>query len=302
MNVRKTAGKVKLVLLLFGLKSERQRVAALDMDCPQCGRKPCGLYLTAKKATAYFVTLGTLQKKYEMGCVHCDCFWNIDQELGASLHEKLKDNPATKTLDALGANSLLSALASKVVPAPTIKLPEDAVPCSAPPLSQKDKVEALIKAARKGDLHTVKHLLKNGVEIDARGNYGETALYAAAEEERDKMVAYLLGQGAKADVREKASGATVLHTAAGEGKTRVIEAILDDKAGRELLNAGDRAGFTPLMRAVDRGETEAVKLLLRYGADVHARSHTGMTARMRAFTMGDAEIETLIRQSEASRH
>lgn len=72
--------------------------------------------------------------------------------------------------------------------------------------------------------------------------------------------------------------------AAGDGDTRVVNALLDRGVD---VNATDSLGFTSLYFAARYGHTDTVKLLLARGADVTAKSSWGgYTALMAAITSG----------------
>ncbi len=86
-----------------------------------------------------------------------------------------------------------------------------------------------------------------------------------------------------------------LMTAAGNGKTAEVKALLDQGAN---VNARDSLGFTALMFAAKSGNTSTVKLLLENGADVNAKSRMlGYTALINAAAFGDEEmVRVLIAQ------
>src|SRR5205814_5812642 len=66
------------------------------------------------------------------------------------------------------------------------------------------------------------------------------------------------------------------HMAAQASDVRRVREILD--SGPSHLNRGDRAGGTPLHRAVAASARDVVKLLLDRGANIHAIHGTGAGA------------------------
>jgi ankyrin repeat protein len=102
----------------------------------------------------------------------------------------------------------------------------------------------LMDAARTGNAEAVKALLAAGADVNARGEYGFTALMAAAK-------CY----------------------------TEAVKALL--AAGADV-NAKDADGNTALMAAAKKGRTppETVKALLAAGADINAKNNKGETALM----------------------
>ena len=89
-----------------------------------------------------------------------------------------------------------------------------------------------MKEARKGHLARMAKLLDAGVDVDARGKFGQTALMQAVFSGQTEAVRYLLGRGADPRL------------------------VSDDGAG-------------PLFFACVRGDSEIADLLIRHGADVN---------------------------------
>jgi len=180
-----------------------------------------------------------------------------------------------------------------------------------------DQGDALVEAARKGDLKQVQDLLNQGVNPDSRDKYGSTAIAAAAYQgdSRKDVIELLLNEGADpvvglnsvsaiyerslqpphdeivkllihevANVNVRLRGGypndeTLLIWAIGRVPTDVIRLIIDKDPD---VNAGDDSGHTALMKAVSRGEDEIAMLLLEKGANVNARTKKGWTALMGA--------------------
>lgn len=103
-------------------------------------------------------------------------------------------------------------------------------PAGAKPYLMADLGQALRDAAAGGDLDAVRAALAAGAVVDARGEYGDTALNVAAESGRADIVAFLIGEGANV---ENPGGAdkTPLMNAAFAGHVAVA---------RQLLAAGAR--------------------------------------------------------------
>lgn len=104
---------------------------------------------------------------------------------------------------------------------------------------------------------------------------GTTALMYAAIN-NNAQIAYILISHSTAhlDVRDR-FGNTALHYAAQRGSLDVLHELLDAKAPVDLPN---REGITPLMMAANNNHVEAVKLLLKYGADASKQDYTGRDA------------------------
>ena len=66
------------------------------------------------------------------------------------------------------------------------------------------------------------------------------------------------------------------------------------------INGKDECGRTPLMHAAYDGRTEAVRFLLRNGADVNARDLWDVTAMAMASARGRNEIILLLKEAGAT--
>jgi ankyrin repeat protein len=110
------------------------------------------------------------------------------------------------------------------------------------------KAEPLNKASEQGDLRKVQSLVQAGVPVNAIGSKhtGYYPIHCAAESGHTDIVKFLLGKGAKPDVRTCA----------------VLE----------------QYGGTPLLLAAAKNHLETVGVLIEAGADVNAHSLTNSTA------------------------
>ena len=70
--------------------------------------------------------------------------------------------------------------------------------------------EALLAAARKGDLASVKELCAKGATIEAKTPYGQTPLYLAAMNGHDEVVRFLIEKGAKTELKDSFYNASIL--------------------------------------------------------------------------------------------
>jgi uncharacterized protein len=125
-------------------------------------------------------------------------------------------------------------------------------------------------AAMRGDLETVRRLVKQGVNVNAAQGDGMTALHWAADRGNAAMTDLLLRAGAKASVKAvtRIGNYTPLHIASKSGNPAVVRAIL--RAGGDA-NALTASGATALHFAAAAGNVDAVTALIDYKADVNAR-------------------------------
>ncbi|CEI60517.1 hypothetical protein FVEN_g9994 [Fusarium venenatum] len=98
-------------------------------------------------------------------------------------------------------------------------------------------------------------------------NQKRTPLHHAALHGHLAASKQLLKSGAKGDARA-ANGQTALHYAVLQGHQSVMKPLIDNDAG--LVSATNHLAQTPLLLAVIRGTSSAVKLLLERRADVKA--------------------------------
>ena len=73
------------------------------------------------------------------------------------------------------------------------------------------------------------------------------------------------------------SGRSLLHVAAGTGRKKILQWLLEWRAGQ--LNGKDaESGYSPLHRAVFHGQLSTVVMLIKLGANLHLLDNDGLTA------------------------
>ena len=164
----------------------------------------------------------------------------------------------------------------------------------------EDQDQALIEAARKGDLRRVQELLDKGADVNANDWIGCTPLMDAVIADHLEIAKLLLDKGA--DVNAKARHGysyTAMRLAASRNRPKIAEllkqrgAILtletaamlgDTERVREFLKKGidGQDNGQALVWASRQGHLQVVKLLLDRGADVNAKGELGRTALMEA--------------------
>jgi ankyrin repeat protein len=151
----------------------------------------------------------------------------------------------------------------------------------------------LMEAAMRTDIPIVEYLLAKGAEADLAGYGGRTALFYAAEENNSRLVRKLLQAGASVNLRDDECNSVLHVSVTGSGRAALIRQFaLHTRVNafgygamlRWLVRAGadvnsvNHAGQTPLMLAGKDGRDQAVKFLLKNGADVSMRDTNGWTA------------------------
>lgn len=151
--------------------------------------------------------------------------------------------------------------------------------------------EELLKAADEGRLEDVSKLLEKGADVNAKDDYGWTALMLACENRDMDMFGEL---ASRKDIDFKAKDMTG-KTAFDHDKSGAFQGIMNfqlvemsragdlDEVSRLIengisANAKNAAGVTALMGACENGHTDVARLLLEKGADIKAKDENGNTA------------------------
>ena len=127
------------------------------------------------------------------------------------------------------------------------------------------------------DDDVMNNLLENGADVDAQDNEGRTALILVVAGIKLKRVKTLVKHKANIHIQDN-EGWTALHYASQRGNFKIVEFLLKQGANP---NATNKHGGTPLMLA---DTTEVTKFLLDHGANVNATDKGDRTALMRAYT------------------
>jgi ankyrin repeat protein len=185
-------------------------------------------------------------------------------------------------------------------------------------------------AIERGHLGVVKMLVQHmeGKALDEKDKWERTALYRAACNGHEDMVALLLSLGAQADIRGGGAWSLAIMVAASGGHVGVVKVLLQHM-GKEVLEKGDKwrrtvlhyasfgrhetvvafllsqgastdirdgYGHTPLMSATKAGHLGVVKVLLRHtgGQGLDSIDKQGRTALYHAAEMGQEEMVTFL--------
>ncbi len=187
---------------------------------------------------------------------------------------------------------------------------------------------SLLLACRSGSLDIIMLLIENMASdadiINQANHYGDTPLMLLCKEGHLDAVKYLLAHGAQKTVNTaNNSGLTPILAARKYGhfgvanylKSEVIEIIDEDKdiissllvackgcayymvkdllkkGASKFVNASDQFGNTPLLMACKEANTEILKLLIKYGADVHQLGARGET--LFSYSCGHSSLEVV---------
>ena len=124
-------------------------------------------------------------------------------------------------------------------------------------------------AARRGDIETVRTLLRDGADVNAAQGDGMSALHWAAERGDVEMIAVLLYAGAEVETTTRIGAYRPLHVASRNGSLDAVEALL--AAGADEDARTDPSGSSALHLAALSGSSDVVRSLIAAGADANAR-------------------------------
>ncbi|MGE0129959.1 MAG: ankyrin repeat domain-containing protein [Blastocatellales bacterium] len=164
----------------------------------------------------------------------------------------------------------------------------------------------LIAAAKKGDAEAVKSLIAKGANVNARTNYGATALHFAADRGHLEVIKVLVEAGADVNAKDDFYKMPPLSMAMMRRHKDVIaylqQAASAKKDAAQLpqpaqpatalapAKTADPALNNELLSAAKKGDAAAVKSLLAKGADVNAKTRYNQTPLMFAAQHGHIEI------------
>eukprot|EP00658_Telonema_sp_P-2_P050976 TRINITY_DN3900_c0_g2_i1.p1 TRINITY_DN3900_c0_g2~~TRINITY_DN3900_c0_g2_i1.p1 ORF type:complete len:264 (+),score=55.88 TRINITY_DN3900_c0_g2_i1:349-1140(+) len=158
----------------------------------------------------------------------------------------------------------------------------------------------LMLAARQGCTGTVQTLIDAGASMNMQDELGMTALMLGSDGGHQEVVQLLVAGKADPEIKEKYEGKTALMHAAVRGHTETIEGLL--AAGAKLESTDEYHGLTALGWAseIDFTTPEVVRVLLAAKADVNAQDRNGWTPLMRAARRGACDVMEVLLGAGAS--
>lgn len=125
------------------------------------------------------------------------------------------------------------------------------------------------------DQELINHMLKKGFNIDIQGYYGNTLLHWALMTNNEKMVRFLLKNGANPSIRNR-TRITPFYIAAQKGNVVAMDMMLKkEETNKEVMS--NIYNWTTLHTAVRECWKDATRFLLKKGADINAKNAVGKT-------------------------
>ncbi|WP_277879694.1 ankyrin repeat domain-containing protein [Coleofasciculus sp. FACHB-501] len=164
----------------------------------------------------------------------------------------------------------------------------------------------MIDAAMFGKGEAVKAAIEKGIDINAIGSNGQTALMYAAHYVHIPVIQALIDAGADLNILSEedglGEGKTALMHVAGSffatGKRAEVVKILVGAGAN--INLKRKDGRTALMWAAMAGYADSIQAVIEAGADLDARDDEGNTAMMLAGGGRYPKIVRLLKQAGAS--
>lgn len=169
-------------------------------------------------------------------------------------------------------------------------------------------VEEFISAAMMAKSDDAKAALDAGIDVNAIGSKGMTALHYASFYGHMRVINLLLEYGADVNApNEEGIGTASEMTAIGLAASGICPKNRDEvvrllaAAGADV-DAQDSKGMTPLMHAVSdsMGFANSIRALIEVGANLDIRDHDGNTALMHAVCLRRTELQQILRDAGAS--
>ena len=133
---------------------------------------------------------------------------------------------------------------------------------------------ALVRFCKSGSALSVDSMLKSGAKVlfDSDGNSILYVAYTSNIERFEKYIMLVNHQPALVN-HKNGIGETLLHKATMNGDKEFVEFMFVQ--GNVDINAIDGKTMTPTHCAIDRSNTDLVKLLLKHGADINIKNVLG---------------------------
>ena len=125
---------------------------------------------------------------------------------------------------------------------------------------------------------SVEALIRGGAKVNVKDpDTGVTPLHQAVTLGRLESTKLLLASGAYLTAQDS-EGGTPFHACALKGQASTLKYLLSQPGAKEAINLPDSKDRMPLHKAAYRGSAECIQLLLKAGADLGAKTKTGLSA------------------------
>jgi hypothetical protein len=216
--------------------------------------------------------------------------------------EAAEEKPATPPAEPAPAKTA-PAKTAPAEPAPAEPTPDKPTPAKptpdkpAPPAKPVSQ-EIFFEAALNGDVAGIRAALAGGTKAGQADEAGRTALMLASFNGHTEIARLLLQAGAPIDARDKTKRTALMYGSTA-ANLELVGLLLKKKAKVNLKDGQE--SWTPLMFAAAEGQTGVISLLLKAGADPHAKDVDGEDAALFARSKGHLETATIIEAAKAAK-
>lgn len=142
-------------------------------------------------------------------------------------------------------------------------------------------------------------LIARGADVNAKDNRGFAPLHHASADGHMDIVELLISKGAEVDAKSKIQS-TPLYWASYHGRREVVKLLLDKGANvNALIQAQKATDWTALHQACRNGHIDVAELLIAHGANVNAKTGEGKTPLSLAEDEGRKEVVKMLRKHGA---
>jgi hypothetical protein len=142
---------------------------------------------------------------------------------------------------------------------------------------------AVLEAAARGDLETLKRLVAAGASLESKNAAGETPLLLAVRNDHLATATFLIDSGSNINAQADNKDSPWL-LAGALGRTEILRHMIPKGPDFSLRN---RFGGNALIPACERAHVDTVKLLLTTRIDVNHVNNLGWTCLLEIVILGD---------------
>src|SRR5215510_5850650 len=146
-----------------------------------------------------------------------------------------------------------------------------------------DSSRAMLEAAARGDVETLKRLIAAGVSLETVNTVGETPRLLAVKNNHLSAAVLLIDVGGNINAQAANKDSPWL-LAGALGRTEMLRYMIPKRPDFSLRN---RFGGNALIPACERAHVETVKLLLTTNIDVNHVNNLGWTCLLEIVILGD---------------
>jgi hypothetical protein len=152
---------------------------------------------------------------------------------------------------------------------------------------------AMIEAARTGNINTIKSLRVEGQNINECNSDGTTALMHAILNKQTEAAKYLIESGADLKAKDKYEYDALIYAVVYR-QIDIMKILISKGADVDSRDInGNIPLYTPLYHAIEEGFTEGVKVLVKNGANIKAKTNVDNHETILDFALFRAQMDVV---------